>query len=154
MQQSPSASSASSSFYLSTEPYFLNISGFTFFIALHDNSRLLAISCLFPLPTPGTVELPFALHTAPPEMEACHLAYIDFLPLPKIKYILIRSNGLVDDESCRLYLTSSSIRIARGNQSWGSSGWVLSEKLTEGWANFLNDWLKWEETGLFYSMSF
>lgn len=131
-----STSSTPSINHPGTDPYFLNMPSFTLFSALHNNSRLLGISCLFPSPRqspPGTTDLPLALHPIPLQLENYHLPYIDCLPLPVLRHNLILFNGLFDDETFCYDLTTSSNCIAKGSQSWDPSGWVISEGFKERW---------------------
>lgn len=135
--QHHSASPPSPTHHPNTDPYFLNIPSFTLFSALHENSRLLGISCLFPVlrqSPPGTTDLPLTLHPVPLQMEVYHLPYIDCLPLPKLRHNLIMYSRLIDDEAFCSDLTSSLNCIAAGSQSWDASGWVISETFTGKWA--------------------
>ena len=124
-----------------TDPFFLNIPSFTLFSALHNNSRLLGISCLYPLPRqtpPGGSGLPVPLHPVSLQMEVHHLPYIDCLPLPKLRHNLIAFTGVVDDETFCFDLTTSSNFIVAGSQSWEPSGWIISEEFKERWALLFN----------------
>ena len=103
----PSAGLAT--FYPDMDPYFINMPILTVFSALHNNSRMLGISCLYPSrrqSPPGSPDLPLTLHPVSLQMEVPHLPYIDCLPLPKLRHNLVLFNGLVDDETFCFDLTT------------------------------------------------
>ncbi|KIN00629.1 hypothetical protein OIDMADRAFT_180825 [Oidiodendron maius Zn] len=119
-----------------TETHFLHMPIEGLFSALHNNSRLLGISCLFPLPRQspmGSHELPLPLHPVPLQMEILHLPYIDCLPLPALRHNLILFSELVDDEAFCLDLMSSTSFIIVGSQSWDPSGWQASPDFKSRW---------------------
>ena len=139
--QATSPTSGPATYHPGTDPHFLNIPSFTLFSALYNNSRMLGISCLYPLPRqtpPGNSELPVPLHPVPLQMEVYHLPYIDCLPLPKLRHNLILFDGLVDDETFCFDLMTSSTFIVAGSQSWEPSGWVISQGFKERWAVLFN----------------
>lgn len=133
--------SSDSTVALDAENYYLTIPGFSLCAALHNNARLLGISCLLPHPLaspPGTPSLPFPLHPTPLQMSTIHLPYIDCLPIAKLRHNLILLNGLVDEEEFCWDLVGTTSFVVMGSQSWDPEGWVLERGFKEKWS-FLFD---------------
>lgn len=120
-----------------TDPYFIHMPIESLLSALHNNSRLLGLSCLYPLPrqsAPASIDLPLSLHPVELQMEIYHLPYIDCIPIPYLRHNLILFNEVIDNESFCLDLVGSSSFIITGSQSWEPSGWVICEEFKAKWA--------------------
>jgi hypothetical protein len=114
--------------------HLLTIPGFSLCAALHNNARLLGISCLFPTALtspPGTPALPLPLHPTALQMTRIHLPYIDCFPIPKLRDNILIWNGLVDEEDFCADLLGMNSFVVKGMQSWDPAGWVVDKAFKE-----------------------